>query len=893
MNDQNQRPDPPLWIFKLLKRFCPPQFLEEIQGDLMQRFARDCSQVGEARARRRLTHNAILYLRPGILLRNKWTRASNLMIIESYFRIALRQLTKQKVFTTINVLGMTVGLTAFVLIAQYIDYELTFDRFHSNADQVVRLTYEKRHNGEVVQASSGTFYGAGGFALENFPEVQKVARFYKWPAHTGIVLRTNEAIFNEKNYFFADSTFFELFSSLLVQGDPSTCLDDHHSVAISERAARRIFGTTDVLGKTFDRLDLKNYVLKVTGVFRDLPENSHFDADVIIPWDLDWRPEQKHFWKYPSHWTYLLLDKNTDVHAFEARLNQAIKDEHRDNPDVQSAMVPVQRLTDIHFEGHASDEIKANGNRFGVWALAIAAIAILFISWINYINLESARFLTRIREVGVRRVIGSSQADLMLQFFVQYACLCVPVLLLAFSAIWFVQPAYERITGVTLGVPALQSPAWKAAGVTLFLGMFITGLFPVLSLTRLNPILSLKGKISSSGSRSSRSVLLTVQFSVSLVLMAMLFIVSEQLAFMREQDQWSGLDKVLTFPNPTTYTLLEDSLRKEKFAAFRAELLSQSAIADVTASSAIPGEEVGFTYENFTKRTQNAPDDGISYKVLFGDDRFIPVYGIKLLAGRNYNCENADDLNSNTIILNESGIRALGFSSVEAAIDQEIYFMVTFDWKKYRIIGVMEDYHHESVKERVFPTILYFNLRTYQMAFYSVRINGKASVSQAIEQVDQSKRKVWPEKTFEYTFMDQRFDRQYKSEARLTSIFSLFSGVAILLACLGILGITLFESHARLKEIGVRKVLGATVADLIQLLTQSYLRITMLSGIIAAPVIYMIAQRWLSDYPVRIPVSPWFFAVPLLFLLGLVAFSSGYQTYRAATSNPVDQLKYE
>ena len=880
--------------FRYLRWFCPTQLLEEIEGDLCQRYALDVQRHGSSRAKRNLTWNIIRFFRPGILFRRrKEFRFTRMSMIENYFRVAIRHLSKHKAFTLINVIGMTVGLAVFVLIAQYIDYELTFDQFHDNADQIVRLTYEKRKNGEVVQASSGTFYGAGEFARQNFPEVKQVARFYKWPAHTGVVLRAEQRIFNEKNYFFADSTFFELFSSLLIQGDATSCLDDHHSVVLSEQAALRMFGTTDVIGKQVDRLDINGYVLTITGVFRDLPENSHFDADVVIPWDTDWLPEKKDYWKYPSHWTYVLLDSSVDPQLFETKLNRAVQDEFRDNPDVIDASIPVQRLTDIHFKAHSNDEIKANGNKLSVNALSIAAIAILIISWINYINLESARFLTRIREVGVRRVIGSSHADLLLQFFLQYLCLCLPVTTLAFGLIYFIQPAYAQITGVSLGMPALGSPAWLASGIMLLAGMLVTGLLPILSLTRLNPILSLKGKIASSGNSTSRRLLLTVQFSVSLVLMALLFIVTDQLAFMRQNDQLAELDKVLSIQNTMSYTRLEDSLRKEKFGGFRNELLSSSTVVKVAASSAIPGEEVGFNYENFTKRTLNAPDDGVAYKVIFADDDFIPVYHLKVLVGRNYSNDNADDLNNNTIVLNESAIRALGFPSVEAALDQEIYFMVTFNWKKYRIIGVTEDYHHESVKVAVQPTIIYFNQRTYQMAYYSVRIDRNAPVPEAIEHIQNAFRQTWPERPFNYTFMDQRFDRQYKSEIRLSAIFRLFSGVAIVLACLGILGITLFESQARLKEIGIRKVLGASVTALIRLLTQSYMRIALLAGLIAAPLIFLAAQRWLSDYPVRIQLSAWFFVVPLFFLVLLVVLSSGYQTYRAAASNPVDQLKHE
>jgi len=890
MSDQREVP----WPIRVLRKFCPEHLLEEIEGDLYQRYVLDVEKFGLRRANRRLAWNVLRFFRPGIMLRHrKEFRLLQFYMIENYFRIAIRHLAKHKVFTAINVFGMTIGLAAFVLIAQYIDYELTFDRFHSNADQIVRLTYEKHKNGEVIQSSSGTYYGAGDFARNNFPEVKQIARFYKWPAHTGAILRANDRIFNEKNYFFADSTFFEVFTSLLIQGDASSCLDDKHSLVLSEKAAIRLFGTTDVIGKSVDRLDIKGYVLNVTGVFRDLPENSHFDVDIVIPWDVDWKADRKDYWKYPNYWTYVLLDPSTDVLTFEEKLNQAIHLEHEDNPDVIGSRIPVQRLSDIHFESHANDEIKANGNKTSVYALGLAAIAILIISWINYINLESARFLTRVREVGMRRVIGSSHADLQIQFFLQYLCLCVPVVFLAIGVVFFVQPYYSRITGLTLGMPSWDSVAWLAAGGSLLVGMIVTGLFPVIALIRLNPILALKGKISSVGNRMSRQLLLTIQFSVSLVLMALLFIVTDQLTFMRENDHLSELDKVLSIQNPTTYARLEDTLRKEKFAAFREEVLRGSMIDRVAASSAIPGEEVGFTYENFTKRELTDADDGIPYKVIFTDDDFVPLYQVKLLVGRYYSNENAEDLNNNTLVLNESATRALGFASPEAALGLDVHFMITFDWKKYRIIGVTEDYHHESVKERVQPTIFYFNLRTYQMAFYSVRIHGNAAVDDALAYIEQSWKKVWPEKTFNYTFMDQRFDRQYKSEIRLSSIFRLFSGVAIVLACLGILGITLFEANARLKEIGIRKVLGASMIGLVQLLTQSYLRIVMIAGLIAIPLIMLAANQWLSDYPVRIELSPIFFLIPLVFLFGLVIISSAYQTYRAASVNPVDQLKHE
>ncbi|HWA33558.1 MAG TPA: FtsX-like permease family protein, partial [Cyclobacteriaceae bacterium] len=365
------------------------------------------------------------------------------------------------------------------------------------------------------------------------------------------------------------------------------------------------------------------------------------------------------------------------------------------------------------------------------------------------------------------------------------------------------------------------------------------------------------------------------------------------LDFMRSIDKNMDTGHVLTVYNSTSYTVFEDSLRKEKTLTFRDKILRHTEFENVTASSVVPGDPIGFTYHNLTKRSLTDPDDGVPYKVLFVDYSYIPVFGLKLKAGRNYSEERGEDKNHDTLILNESAIRALGFRSAEEALGEDVYFMVTFDWKKYKIAGIVEDYRHESAKTPMLPTIFYFHDYVGQMTYYSLRVSANADPSAALKMAETAWAEVWPGKQFDYFFADQHYDQQYKSEIYFVRISIAFAAVALFLACLGIIGISLFETNARLREVGIRKVLGASVASIVSLLSRSNLRIVVLSSLVSIPFIWLMSDRWLSGYPVRINISPVLFLTPLLIVMALVMITSGFQTLKAARTNPVDYLKNE
>lgn len=834
--------------------------------------------------------NVIRFLRPGIFFRNGYCfEFSQGFMLQNYFKLAFRHLHNNKFFSAINALGLAVGMASAFLIIQYVGFELSYDRFHVNEKEIYRVATEQ-HDKDAVAA---TFYGVGPYLKEHFPEVTHMAHLYRWPANTGAILLARNKIYNERNYLFAEPDFFKIFPSLLAQGDASTCLSDPNSIVLSKRAAEKMFGKTDAVGQVVVNLEGGKKPLTVTGIMENTPENSHFEADVVIPYDMGLLMADWPHWKYPNQWTYLTIKEGTNVYELEKRLNAALQHEQKDNAYFQGASMLLQPITSIHLNSHLKDEIEANGNITSLFALTIAAIIISLMAWFNYVNLEISRFLNRAREVGVRRVIGSTRRELVTQFFVQYLCLVLIAALMAGLLVYLVLPYYQSITGAPITFTGGNSKIWWVAGILFVSGAVLAGIFPAYFISGFNPIQSLKGRIGRVRTIYLRGPLLSFQFCSTIVLLGILIIVREQLTFMRKTGKNMELGQILIVPNPTNYTRYEDSLRSEKNLVFRDELMRHAGMANFTTSSAIPGESVGFTYQEELRRSMAEPIINKPFKLIFIDYNFIPVFKLEILAGRNYSADRGEDNAGNSLILTESAIHDLGFGSAGEALEKEIYFMVSFDWKKYKIIGVVKDYHHESVKEPVHPTILFLHRNRGQMVYYSVLMDQGGGTEKSLASVKEAWKVAWPEKPFDYFFADTYYDQQYKSEVYFERIFGVFAGVAVFIAGLGILGMTLFDANSRRKEISIRKVLGATVANLVTMLNRDHVWRASLALLISIPVIYYVATQWLSGYPVRIGLSPWYFILPFLILLLTVFLASGIQTVKAASVNPVDNLKYE
>ena len=824
-------------------------------------------------------------------------------MLRNYFKIGYRHLMKAKVFLLINVFGLSVGIAAFFLIIQYASFELSFDRFHENKNEIYRIAYTQIENGELKTTSAMNYGSLRSFLKDNFPEVVQATGFSPMPNNLGFLIRYNHKMFLEPGRFLrADSNFFMVFRALLVRGNEKTVLHDPHSLVISEKVAQKVFGREDPIGKQISNDHM------ITGVMKDFPENSHFHADFVSRAEKEWDATQA-IWKGdPDFYTYVTIDPGADVALLEAKMNAILRKVH---PELKGVAMAIQPVTSIHLQSHLQSELEANGSQVLVYLLITIGIVILIIAWINYANIETSRFISRIREVGIRRVIGSGKTELATQFLVEYFFLNVLASGLAFVLIQLVLPHFSAITGAPIRSFELNAPAiWIGALVIFGAGSVITGVYPLLFLIRINPIAALKnGMNGNHGGGGARRALMFFQFVTALVLIGFLLVVNQQVEFMLTSNKKIDIDQVISVRNPTAYGGTAFQEQYHEFRQLENRLLQSPSIKMISATSAIPGTEVGFTFVNLLKRNPSEPYNATRYKMLFIDFNFIPLYGLKLKTGRNFNpllgedTEIAKKVLSNeklpkdyyqTLILNESAVRALGFQSAEEALNQIIYLVLWGDdFEKYKIVGVVEDYHHEALKKAVQPVIFTLNYDRFQQVYYSIKLNAGANPHEALSFIEKSWKEFFPSKPFDYFFMNEYYDRQFKTERHFEIIFTSFAVVAVFLACLGILGISLFEANSRRKEISIRKVLGASVVSVLALLSKDNVRVILLSCLLAMPLIYFVSDYWLSAYPVRIRITPFHFLLPLVILLSVALVTSFVQTMKAALTNPVDHLKNE
>lgn len=894
----------PSWSKRLLRAICPDELYEQIEGDLIELYNYDVEMVGKRKANRRFILSCIRFCRPGILLRNNFssgTHSSYRML--NYFKIAYRHLMHSKIFTLINVLGLTVSITAFFLIIQYVSFETSYDRFYANSERTYRVALERYNNGVI--RSSANFAGLRKLLNEHFPEVDAATGYYKTPANTGVFFKYKGRIYNELGgELNADSSFFRVFPDLLIKGKAATALLEVHSMVLTQSMAQKIFGDDEPIGQVLQMPgdgDRETDVV-VTGIVKDFPDNSHVHANFIVPLKYDWSHRTE--WSQDFLHTYISLKAGINPQQFTDRLNQLYRTLEPLNPEVRGAKNFLQPITSIHLTSQMPDEIEVNGSQDLVYIAVAIGLIILIIAWINYVNLETARFAARAREVSVRRIIGSGKLDLALQFLVEYFCMLFVSIGLAAVLTSFLLPQFGYLTGIPITSWQWPEPfVWLIALAVVFAGSILVGIYPALFLFRLNPVAALKGNFGGAiRARTIRRFLIVIQFSASMILIACVLVVSSQLDYMRTADKKFDVNHVVTLRNPTAYSNEEVVQKHAAYRTLENELMGNASVHMVASSSAIPGTEIGFTYVNLLKRNIHDPYDPTPYKTLFIDYNYIPFYGLKLLAGENFNPPGSgqewinpwEDESWLTLILNRSAAHALGFNTPEEAVGQIVEFKNFEDhFQKHKIIGVVEDYHHEAVKRGIFPMILSPNYGSFQQVYYSIRLHQAGNPEQAVDDIRKSWRGVFPDKPFEYSFLDDYYDQQFKSELHSKRIFSIFAGIAVCIGCLGILGMTLFETNARLKEISIRKVLGASSSSLFALLSRDSLRLILLSSAIAMPLIYLIAQEWLSTYPMRIEISWLFFVLPMLIIFLVVGGTGSAQSIHAVHTNPVDHLKNE
>lgn len=802
-------------------------------------------------------------------------------MFKNYIKIAFRSLLKNRVFSFINITGLALGISASLLIMQYVNYELSYENFNENADQVYRIKTNRYNQGELSTEWASGVVSIGHILNEAFPEVERYARL----TSTSGVLSTGDIEFKEDNIYFANQDVFDIFGTTILYGNPEEALTELNSIAISESAAQRYFGKSDAVGETL--MYNRQQSVNVAAVFADVADNSHFKFDILVSWENraqgDDEGNLNTVWYWDGFFNYIQLTKGTDPAEFSKSIVEFIDNRWGEEMrDVDTWMdFELQPMKDIHLYSNFIGEAEVNGDGDSVYALLAISFFIVLIAWVNYINLATAKSMERAREVGLRKVLGSQKAQLVRQFLTESFLVNLFAVLLAFLIVALVLPAFANLTGQPVSMELFtQQGFWVGLGVLFFVGTFLSGLYPAFVLSSFKPIDTLKGaKLTSGGGGLLRKGLVIFQFMASVGLIIGTYTVYEQISFMRNQELGVDIDRTMVINGPS----VTDSTYTEKLSAFTDVLKTDANVENVVVSTGVPGRAVGWNAGGIRK--EGAPDsEGKQYRVLGLGYEFVETFDMEVIAGRSFSREYGDE--EAKILFSRAAAKDFGFADPEEAIGERIFF-----WGNvYTIVGVMENYHHTSLKENYDKLI--FRLIPNADGFYSIKYNA-ANTQQVVQAAQEKWAQFFPGNPFEYFFLEDRFQEQYEADEQFGSVFSIFSVLTIFVACLGLFGLAAFMTTKRIKEIGVRKVLGASVPSILKLLSADFLKLILISVVLAVPLSYFGMSQWLDSFAFRIDLYWYLFAAPAALVLLIALATVSFQTARAAKANPVDSLRWE
>ena len=873
---------PPRLADRLLRSFCSSDRLEEVQGDLHEEFAHQVEQLGERRARWRYWWDVLGFLKPFAMKRkssNKYQRTYpktyflNPTMLRNYFKIAWRNLQRNKVAGLINILGLTLGLTCCLLIAAYVLDDLSYDRFHQNADRIV-----------LFQQHEDSPNSGGKFATDlknRFAQVSDAVRLTRLKA---LIARSSTASY-ESNFWFADSNAFRLFTLPLVQGNPLTALTEQYGVVLSETMARKYFGTANPIGQSL-RLNNKA-TLHVTGVLRDLPTTSHLKIDFLAPYvnanELIGYDVTTNYWGGGDTWTYLLLAPGTTAQTLQAQFPAYLKQLNDPNSGVWKLnLVP---LTDVYLRTN----LVATNRLTYAYIFGIVALLILGLACFNYINLATARAAQRAKEVGVRKVMGSSFGQLWGQFLGETALFIGLSILLSVVIMSLLLPAFNELANKQLTMTLLwtgQHVGWTVA--VLLSVALLTGSYPAFILSSFQPVAVLKGgQAGKEGNAWLRKTLVVGQFGVAIGMIVATLVVYSQLQFIQSRNLGYERDQILTLD-------LQDALDPTK-ELFKQRLANLPGVESASRAFSLPGSGMlrgeKLVSDYVPKGSQTG---GIQHLSVDGD--YLKTFHIKLTEGRNLDANRPAD--KQAFLVNQAAMKFFGWKTINGKMTG--YYTYSYDPANpggYRevprrgdVVGVIADYNHADLKQAIAPLIVSLNDGWEGQLAARIRAG---TIPATVRQVEQLWHEQFPNKPFVYTFLDDTFNRTYQAEVRTGRVFGLFAGLAVFISCLGLLGLVTFMAEQRTKEIGIRKVLGASVFSIVTLLSKEFIRLILTALLIASPIAWWVMNQWLQGFAYKITVDWWMFALAggLVIILALVTIS--FQSIKAALVNPVKSLRNE
>ncbi len=810
-------------------------------------------------------------------------------MIQNYIKIAFRNLRKHLGFTAINVLGLTTGIAACLLIALWVSDEQSFDRFHAKHERIFRTHADIVFGGADMSIACAPAPMAA--ALKNdYPQIEGICRFRD---KGNLSVRLADKVFSEKKVLFADPSLFEVFSFPLLEGDPFTALNEPNTVVISAHVAQKYFAGRSPLGESlqFDN----DWQAKITGVMQDIPTNSHIKADFFISM-LGLEEAKNEEWLSFNFNTYILFKDHASSDHFagewpkivyryigaqaEKVLNQKWEDMEKNGTSVRFGMMP---LADVHLHGgNRNGDLGPNGDAATVRVFGIVALFILLLAAVNFMNLSTARSTLRAREVGVRKVMGSGKQQLISQFLTESILLSAFSGIIALGLVRVFLPFFNRFSGKEIHFDFWDAPQLLVATLLFILLVgLLAGLYPAFVLSGFMPIKVLKAgnAVAAEGKgKWLRNGLVTFQFTTSLVLIVGALVSWRQMDFIQNKNLGFERSQVLVVTDALTLG--------EKAKVFKSDVLALPTVESGTISGFLPTNG-NHSDQVLFKNTPFTPENGISTNTWWVDNDYLKTMKIKLLEGRDFDPNMPAD--SNSVIINRKAARAFGF---DAPLDKEIFQLTDVEANKFdrlRVVGVIEDFHFESLRDEIEPLVLH---RGNYPACISFRLKTN-NLPSVIADIKQLWEKSAPGLPFQYEFMDEQFDQIYRSERRAGALVLGFAFLAIIIACLGLFGLAAFTTQRRTKEIGIRKVLGASVAGITGLLAKDFLKLVLIAVIIASPVAWYFMQKWLSDFAYRIDIQWWMFIVAGLGAVLIALLTVGGQAVKAALANPVHSLKSE
>ncbi|WP_221622247.1 ABC transporter permease [Larkinella rosea] len=862
---------PPRWASRLLEIFCAPHLLEEIQGDLYERFLRNERFWGSSFARRQYAREVLSFLKPFALKRQTSDYQSTYLLqpamIRNYFKTAWRNLLKNQFYSLINMTGLTAGLAVGMLILLWVQDELSFDRFHQKVNQIYRLENEVG-TGTSKQIWTTTVAPIAEMGKKEVPEIKEAVRITDGSLYT--LYKYQDKSFSDEEEVFTDPTFFTLFDFGLIKGNPAQPFPDNNSVVMTEKTAKRYFGDAEPIGKVITADGKTSFT--VSGVIRDFPKNSSLKGDFFLPishWfnviyanRKDGRTPHNDFHEF-SYVTFFQIQPGVSTTALADKLRNI---HLRNKPDDTDLTYLLQALPDMHL-------YKADGTEGGIETVrmfVIIALLILVIACINYVNLSTARSMLRAKEVSMRKIVGAAKMQLFLQFIVETALLFSLSAFLAIGLMTLLMPFYNELSGKQLVIDFSDSQIWTVVGATIAGTLLASSIYPALLLSSFEPLKALKGKVSARLTDAVfRKILVVTQFTFTVILISGTLIIGNQLDYIHSKELGYDKDHVLSF-------YMRDM--GAHFDAVKSELLQQPGVAGVTrANSNIVsiGMQTGAT--NWDGKQ---PGETMMIRPVAVNQDFIPFFKIKVDQGANFTGAVSDSVH---FILNETAVRA-------ARIKNPVGKRFKLWDREGTIIGVVKDFHFASMKSRIEPSIFFYDPNRAGRMFIKTTGQDAPNVIATAGRLWKQYNAEYP---FKYDFLDQTFDDLYKTEQRTGTLFTVFATIAIVISCLGLFGLVAYTAQVRTREIGVRKVLGATVPGIIQLLAKDFVKLVLIAIVIAVPVAWYAMDQWLQGFAYRISIEWWMFALAGLLALAIALLTVSFQSIKAAVVNPVKSLRSE